>query len=93
VDAGTGLAGPPSADGLYVVADYANLGSFLADLANSTTTTAGSALVYDDGTDSHLFISDGVAGVGANDVLITLEGVTGLAHGFTIFSGDITEFV
>ncbi len=95
IDDSTGLnpdVGATAGTGLYGVADYANLAVFVADLANSTTTTAGSTLAYDNGTHTYLFISDGVAGLGANDVLVQLTGVTGLTTGATIVDGDITGF-
>lgn len=79
-------------NGLYRVGNYANLAAFLADLDNSTTTVAGSTLTYDDGTHSYLFVSDSLAGLGVNDVLIQLNAVTGLSVGATIVGGDITAF-
>lgn len=38
--------------------------------------TAGAAVIWQEGLNSYLFISDGVAGVGANDVLMQLTSVT-----------------
>ena len=95
IDTGTGLApgaNPEPSSGLYRVGNYADLAAFLADLAKSTTTVAGSTLTYDDGTHSYLFVSDGLAGLGVNDVLIQLNAVTGLSVGATIVGGDITAF-
>jgi Ca2+-binding RTX toxin-like protein len=40
---------------------------------------AGNALIFQDGADSYIFITDGIAGVGSDDVLIKLVGVTGAA--------------
>ncbi|MBS1198989.1 MAG: Proprotein convertase [Proteobacteria bacterium] len=85
VGAGTGLT---VVAGL-VTAGVADLGAFITELGNSTTSTAGSTLIYDDGVDSYLFISDGLAGLGANDVLVQLVGVTGLTAGATFAGGDI----
>ena len=42
------------------------------------TTTAGEAAIFEFGGDSYVFVSDNAAGVGANDVLVRLTGVTGL---------------
>ncbi len=90
-DAGTGLAGTTSvnAAGLVTSTAYNNLAGFLADLGSSSTATAGTSLVFSDGANSYLFISDGVAGLGANDVLIELQGVNATA-GLTFTGGDIT---
>jgi Ca2+-binding RTX toxin-like protein len=69
----------------------------LDDLANDagliTDAVAGESLVFGFGSDSYIFISDGVLGVGATDVLIKL---TGIAAGSSTDSltisigGDIT---
>lgn len=40
----------------------------------TTNLVAGEAAIFTQGTDAYLFISDGVNGLGANDVLIELEG-------------------
>ncbi len=53
------------------------------------TDAAGTSVVWANGGDSYLFITDGTAGVGANDVLIQLTGVSA-ATGLTFASGDIT---
>lgn len=45
--------------------------------------------VFEDAGASYLFISDGVAGVGANDVMIRLAGVTGVT-GITLTGGNAT---
>jgi hypothetical protein len=55
----------------------------------TATAVAGESGVWSDGTNSYTFISDGVAGVGANDVLIQLVGVN-VVTGLTVAGGDIT---
>ncbi|WP_062120779.1 beta strand repeat-containing protein [Aureimonas sp. AU40] len=50
---------------------------------------AGQTAIFQNGSDSYVFISDGTDGVGANDVLIKLTGVTGLTTS-TLTSGDLT---
>jgi len=72
-----------------VTAGAANLAAFVAELGNSTTTTAGSTLLYVSGADSYLFISDGTAGLGNDDVLIRITGIAAAA-GATFTAGDIT---
>lgn len=67
----------------------ANVTAFVAAVGG-VAGAAGATVVYDDGVNSYLFVSDGVAGVGANDVLVQLTGVTGLAAGVTFAGGDIT---
>lgn len=55
---------------------------------------AGEAALFEHGSDSYLFISDSIAGVGANDVLVKLSGITsaaGTAKGIVVASGDITS--
>jgi len=54
------------------------------------TATAGQAAIFQSGSDSYLFVSDGVDGIGANDVLIKLTGVTGLTAGTINATGDLT---
>jgi len=53
------------------------------------TAAAGQYAVFEVGSDSYLFISDGSDGVGANDVLIQLAGVTGL-NDSTIIGGVLS---
>jgi Ca2+-binding RTX toxin-like protein len=50
---------------------------------------AGQFCVFEQGGNSYVFISDGVDGIAAGDVLIQLTGVTGLT-GTTITSGNTT---
>jgi len=50
---------------------------------------ANRAVVWQEGGNAYVFVTDGAAGVGANDVLIQLTGVT-LAGGFTFAGGNIT---
>lgn len=53
-----------------------------------TATTDGEAAFFEHAGDTYVFISDGVAGVGAGDGLIKLTGVTGLT---TLTIGDGTN--
>nr|WP_246437107.1 hypothetical protein [Parapusillimonas granuli] len=87
VDAGTGTGLTVNAKGL-VTAGAADLNAFVTALGNSSTTAAGSAIVYSNGTDSYLFISDGTAGLGANDTFVKLTGVNA-TDGLTLNAGDI----
>lgn len=57
---------------------------------DGATATAGEFAIWQEGADAYLFISDAVAGVGANDVLIKLTGVTVGVGGVTVVGGDIT---
>lgn len=50
---------------------------------------AGTSVIWSNGGNSYLYITDGVAGVGANDVLVELTGITA-ASGLTFAGGDIT---
>lgn len=55
------------------------------------TATAGQAALFQVGADGYIFISDGVDGVGANDVLIKLTGVdvtTGAFDTITLTAGN-----
>jgi len=57
------------------------------------TAAAGQAAIFQFGADAYVFISDGVDGVGANDVLIKLTGVDTTAAAYdtiTLSSGDFT---
>jgi Ca2+-binding RTX toxin-like protein len=87
-DAGTGTGLTVNAAGL-VTAGAANLAAFVSALANSTTTTVGSSILYSDGVSSYLFISDGVAGLSANDGFVKITGVNATT-GLTIAGGEIT---
>jgi len=85
-DAGTGTGLTVSSG--VVTGGAANLAAFITALGNSSTTNAGSTLLYATGGDSYIFISDGTAGLGSNDVLIKIVGVA--ATSYSISSGDIT---
>jgi Ca2+-binding RTX toxin-like protein len=56
---------------------------------------AGNALIFGFGSDSYIYITDGTAGVGANDVLIRLTGVANSTSTdtLTIVGGDITGLI
>lgn len=51
--------------------------------------TNGELAIFQNGSDSYIFVSDGVNGVDANDVLIKLTGVTGLSDS-TIAADNLT---
>lgn len=55
----------------------------------AATVVARETAVFALGADSYIFVSDGTAGVGANDVLIKLTGIVA-ATGITLTTGDIT---
>lgn len=60
---------------------------------NDTTNTAGEAAHWMFGTDTYVYITDGVAGVSANDLLIKLTGVDSTSTSFdvmTIVSNNLT---
>jgi len=56
---------------------------------NAGTESAGDFAIFQLGSDSYVFIHDGVTALGANDVLIKLTGVTGLTDS-TISATDLT---
>ena len=56
----------------------------------SGTQVSGESALFTFGTDSYVFVSDTVAGVGANDVLVKLQGVAGGAI-IKDASGDISS--
>ncbi len=87
-DAGTGTGLTVNPAGL-VTAGAATLADFVTALGNSTTTTSGSAILFASGADSFLFISDGIAGTGADDVLVKITGIAATL-GLTFTGGDIT---
>ncbi|MEE9265757.1 MAG: hypothetical protein V3V86_03415, partial [Gammaproteobacteria bacterium] len=45
--------------------------------------------IFEHSTNSYLFVSDGVDGIGANDVMFQLSGVTGLGDS-TLTAGNLT---
>ena len=52
---------------------------------------AGNTLLFQDGSDSYLYITDGTAGAGTTDVLIKLTGITGTSNDeITVVGGNIT---
>ena len=56
------------------------------------TAAAGNALIFQDGTDSYLYITDGTAGAGSTDVLVKLTGITGTgADELVLTTGAITS--
>ena len=56
----------------------------------AATATAGEVAVFNDAGNAYLFISDGTAGLDANDELIQLTGITATT-GIVLSGGDITS--
>jgi len=54
--------------------------------------TAGTSVIFNDGADAYVFVTDGTATLGANDALIKLAGVAATT-GLTFVNGDITAVV
>jgi Ca2+-binding RTX toxin-like protein len=93
VTAASGTAGVAATTGVVRFDAADNTDALrLAAVANALSTAAsGNTLIYTNGTDSFVFISDGTAGVGANDVLIKLAGIAGAgADELTVSSNTIT---
>jgi VCBS repeat-containing protein len=78
-----------NANGL-VTEGASSLAAFVNGAAQSEV--AGAAALWSDGSSSYLFISDGSAGLGANDLLIQLFGITN-PGGFNLVGGDITSLL
>jgi hypothetical protein len=72
-----------------ITAVEAGLTKSTAASSAGTTPRALDVAVFNYGADAFLFITDGTAGVGANDTLIKLTGVQ-VTSTFTIAGGDIT---
>jgi len=65
----------------------------LAAVSNAVTlgtNTAGETAIFEQGGNTFVFISDGVNGVGSNDVVIQLTGVTNVTAGNVNAAGDLT---
>jgi Ca2+-binding RTX toxin-like protein len=60
-----------------------------ADLDGTAAVREAAVFVFD--SQAYMYISDGVAGVGANDLLVKLVGITALSTGITLTSGNITD--
>lgn len=58
--------------------------------ASGGASVAGESVIWQNGSDAYLFISDATDGLSATDVLVKLTGVTVGAGGLTITGGDIT---
>ena len=57
------------------------------------TAAAGQVAIFQHDADSFVFVSDGVDGIGANDVLVQLTGVNTLLPGYdeiALFAGNFT---
>lgn len=67
-----------------------HLTAVAAAIVTGGATVAGESVIWQEGANAYLFISDNVNGVSANDVLIQLTGVTVGVGGLTITGGDIT---
>ena len=93
VTAASGTAGVAVGTGIVSFNGADNtLALKIAAVANALgAASAGNALIFQDGTDSYIFITDGTAGVGSNDVLIKLVGVNGVGSDeLTVGGGSIT---
>jgi hypothetical protein len=90
--AAAGMAGLGSADGAKATFHASDttfaqhLIAVEAALSGNTNTRYEVAYWVEGGTDSYVFIADGVAGIGANDTLIKLTGVTGAGTNFDILT-------
>jgi len=85
----SGVAGLGNDDGVKATFNAAD-NTFALKLAavenalSSNTNTNLETAIFVDGIDTYVFIADGVAGIGANDILIKLVGVDGTNAGFDI---------
>ena len=85
----SGTAGFGAADGVRATFNAAD-NTFALKLAavekglSSNTNTNLELGIFVDGIDTYVFIADGVAGIGANDILIKLVGVTGTDANFDV---------
>lgn len=61
-----------------------------AATASGGASTAGESIIWQNGSDAYLFVSDTTDGLSATDVLIKLTGVTVATGGLTFVGGDIT---
>jgi len=52
--------------------------------------TSGATVIWQEGADAYVFVSDAVAGVGAGDSLVKLTGVTVAGGGLTFVGGYLT---
>lgn len=70
-----------------------HLAAVAAAIVTGGVTVAGETVVWQEGADAYLFISDAVNGVSANDTLIKLTGVNTALAAFdtiTVVAGDMT---
>ncbi len=72
-----------------VTAGADSISSFVAAAANIAA-KAGASVIYSDGDDSYLFISDSVAGLGSQDVLIQVIGINAVS-GLAFVTGNIAD--
>ena len=90
--AAAGMAGLGGADGAKATFNAADttfaqhLTAVEAALSGNGNTQWEVAYWVEGGTDSYVFIADGVAGIGPNDILIKLTGVTGAGTDFDILT-------
>jgi len=80
----TGLASFNAAD-----VTFAQQLAAVSNAVNAGTNVSGEYAIFNNGGSAYLFVSDGVAGLTANDVLIQLTGVTATVGG-TDAAGNIT---
>jgi len=91
--AASGTAGVTSAGIVSFNSADSTLALRVTAVANAIAgAAAGNALIFGFGSDSYIYITDGTAGAGANDVLIKLTGVANSTSTdtLTIVGGDIT---
>lgn len=80
--AGAGAAATFNAADTTLAQHITAIEAALAD----TTHTAGEAAHWQEGADTYVFITDGVAGVGANDVIVKLVGIDSTNASFDVLT-------
>ena len=96
--AASGMAGLGAANGVKATFNAADttfaqhLAAVENALTGNTATAWETAIWVEAATDTYVFISDGVAGIGANDLLIKLAGIDGTAAGFDVATLSGTDF-
>jgi len=93
VTAASGTAGVTVTTGVtsFNAADNTLALKVTAIAAALSNAAAGNTLLFQDGSDSYLYITDGTTGAGTTDVLIKLTGITGTSNDeITVVGGNIT---
>lgn len=91
VAAGAGVALISSKGVATFTAVDISLQQHIAAVAAALDGKDKAAVIWQEGADAYVFISDSTAAISTNDVLIKLTGVTVGTNGLTIASGDITQ--